>query len=213
MRVQVLRSNLLKLMLIESFVEHPTRVIPCDNQSARACSCLWRLGVRHFDSNVIFLSPRAWLAQWPRRLQLFAVALLLLATVAQNWHVCAMSGHDMSGHAMSGAEHSSHVAGHGAHGVKQFRVIYNANGTPGPVICECAHPDEPQGQAISALPAAHDHVTCLALLLQTMPLQAGVPFTLDLTSTPRPIYAQHAQIAPAFAAPLPRRGRAPPLGC
>ncbi len=158
----------------------------------------------------MLLSPRAWLAQWPRRLQLFAVALLLLASTAQSWHVCALGGH-ISGH-------TSHVPGHdkagdAAHDAKRFKVIYNADGTPGPVICECAHPDEPQGQTIAALPDAHSHVTCLALLLQTMPLAAGVPFTLDLVETPRPLYAQRALVTPAFAAPLWRRGRAPPRDC
>ena len=189
-------------------MKHPARVIPCDNQCARASPCLRRLRLRDFPPTLIFLSPRAWLAQWPRRLQLFAVALLLLAGVAQNWHVCAMSGHDMSG-----AEHSSHVAGHSGHGVKQFKVLTNADGTPGPVICECAHDNEPQGLTISAPPDAHEHATCLALLLQTMPLQAGVSFTLDLAATPRPIYEVRAQITRAFAAPLVRRGRAPPLDC
>ena len=195
-------------VLIRNPKQHPTGVIPCHNQSARAASCWLRLGLRDFSPNVIHLSPRAWLAQWPRRLQLCVVALLLLAGVAQSWHVCALGGH-----VMAGAEQSSHVAGHGAHGAKQFKVIYNADGTPGPVICECAHDDEPQGQAFAALPDAHSHVTCLALLLQTMPLQAGVPFTLNQREDARPFYATRAQITPAFAEPLARRGRAPPLDC
>ena len=114
---------------------------------------------------------------------------------------------------MGGAEQSSHAAGHGARGAKQFKVIYNADGTPGPVICECAHPDEPQGQTISARPDAHSHVSCLALLLQTMPLQAGAPFSLNWRAAARPIYATRARITLAFAAPRARRGRAPPLDC
>lgn len=114
---------------------------------------------------------------------------------------------------MGGAEHSSHGAGHVGHGAKQFKVIYNADGTPGPVICECAHDDQPQGAAFAALPAAHDHVTCLALLLQTMPLQAGVPFTLNQREDTRPLYATRAHFTPAFAAPLARRGRSPPRDC
>ena len=151
---------------------------------------------------VTLLSPRQWLAQWPRRLQLFAVALLLLATVAQSWHVCAMGGHVM----VAGGEH----AGHGA---KKYKVIANADGTPGPVICECAHEDEPYINAFSPAPDAHSHVNCLALLLQTMPLQAGVPFVLNQRETARPIYFARAQVRPAFAAPFALRGRAPPLDC
>lgn len=161
------------------------------------------------DPTVIFLSPRDWLAQWPRRLQLFAAALLLLASVAQSWHVCALGGHVMAGHEMS-VETSSHGGGHGT---KKFKVLYNADGTPGPVICECAHEGQPPGNAFAARPDAPSHVTCLALLLQTMPLQAGVPFTLNQREVARPIYATRAQTAPAFAAPLLRRGRSPPLDC
>ena len=159
--------------------------------------------------DVIFLSPHDWLAQWPRRLQLFVVALLLLAGVAQNWHVCALGGHAMAGHEMS-VGGSSHGGGHGA---KKFKVLTNADGTPGPVICECAHEDEPGVNAFAALPPVHDHVTCLALLLQTMPLQAGVPFSLHQREVARPLYATRAQITPAFAIPLARRGRSPPLDC
>ena len=159
------------------------------------------------DPTVILLSPRAWLAQWPRLLQLFVVALLLLASVAQSWHVCALGGHGL------GSEHSSHGAGQVGHGAKHFKVIYNADGTPGPVICQCAHEDGPNVNAFAALPPAHEHMTCLALLLQTMPLQAGVPFSIELREVARPLYARRAQITPAFAIPLARRGRAPPLDC
>lgn len=166
-------------------------------------------GILTLDPTVIFLSPRDWLAQWPRRLQIFAIALLLLAGVAQNWHVCAMSGHAMAGHEMS-VESGSHGGGHGA---KKFKVLTNADGTPGPVICVCAHEDSPPGPAFAALPEAHEHVTCLALLLQTMPLQAGVPFVLNQREVARPIYATFAEAAPAFAAPLARRGRSPPRDC
>lgn len=157
--------------------------------------------------NVMLLSPRVWLAQWPRRLQLFAVALLLLGTLAQSWHVCALSGHAMAGDA------SSHGGGHGAKKSKKFKVIANADGTPGPVICVCDHEDSPPGAAFAARPDAHEHATCLALLLQTMPLQAGVPFTLVWAETPRSIYAPRAEIASARAALLSRRGRSPPLDC
>lgn len=115
----------------------------------------------------------------------------------------------MSGHVTASA-HSSHG---GAHGAREYKVITNADGTPGPIICVCAHDDEPQGQSFAALPDVHDHVTCLALLLQTMPIQAGVPFKFALVEAPRPIYTTRAQITPAFAAPLARRGRAPPLDC
>ena len=149
---------------------------------------------------VISLSPRAWLAQWPRRLQLCVVALLLLAGVAQNWHVCAMSGHAFAGP-------------HAEHGARKFKVITNADGSPGPVICACAHEDEPNVNAFAPRPAAHDHVTCLALLLQTMPLQAGVPFVVNHVEVPRAFYAERAQVRPAFAAPFALRGRAPPLDC
>ena len=161
---------------------------------------------------VIFLSPRDWLAQWPRRLQFFAVALLLLAGVAQSWHVCALSGNAIAGHEMA-VENSSHGGEHGGKKSKKFKVLTNADGTPGPVICVCDHEDSPPGAAFAALPDAHEHVTCLALLLQTMPLQAGVPFTLNLAETPRPIYATRAQTARAFNAPLSGRGRSPPLDC
>ena len=149
----------------------------------------------------MLLSPRDWLAQWPRRLQLFAVALLLLATIAQSWHVCAMSG------PVAGAQHGEH----GSHGAKKFKVLTNADGTPGPVICACAGDDAPDVAALSQSPAAHSHVTCLALLLQTMPLQVGAVWTLAIVETPRALYATRAQITPAWALPLARRGRAPPL--
>ena len=155
----------------------------------------------------MLLSPRAWLAQWPRRLQFFAVALLLLATIAQSWHVCAMSGH------VAGAQHGEH----GSHGAKKFKILTNADGTPGPVICACAdgdaHEENPDVAAVSQSPTAHSHVTCLALLLQTMPLQVGTVWTLAIVETPRTLYATRAQITPAWALPLARRGRAPPLDC
>ncbi len=115
----------------------------------------------------------------------------------------------MGGHVMA----TEHGESHGAHGAKQFKVITNANGTPGPVICQCAHDDEPLGNAFAALPDAHSHLTCLALLLQTMPLQASVPFSLAIIETTRPLYATRARITPAFASPLALRGRAPPLDC
>ena len=116
----------------------------------------------------------------------------------------------MAGHEMS-VETSSHGGEVGGHGAKKFKVITNADGTPGPVICACAHEDQPAGNAFAALPDAHAHVTCLALLLQTMPLQVGVPFTLNQCEVARAIYATRAQTAPAFAAPMARRGRSPPL--
>ena len=182
-----------------SAIRHPK---PCHNQSRRAFALSVSSGIATLAPTLIFLSPRAWLAQWPRRLQLFVVALLLLGSVAQSWHVCAMGGHVMAGEA------ETH------HGAKKFAVLTNADGTPGPVVCACAHEDELVGiSAFAAHPAAHGHATCLALLLQTMPIQAGAPFVIAQLEAPRPLYATRAHITPAFAAPLTLRGRAPPLDC
>ena len=115
----------------------------------------------------------------------------------------------MGGHVFA-AEHGEHGANHGA---KKFKVLTNADGTPGPVVCVCAHDDEPNVNAFAARPIAHDHVSCLALLLQTMPLQAGVPFQIAFVEVARPFYATRAETIPAFASPLALRGRAPPLSC
>ena len=149
----------------------------------------------------MLLSPRAWLAQWPRRLQFFAVALLLLAGVAQSWHVCAMSGH---------AHGAPHIEG----AAMRYVTVNNADGTPGPVVCAevPAPPPVIHGPALSPRPHS-GAIDCLAMLLQTMPLQAGVPFTLELREIVRPQFATRAEIKPAFAAPFALRGRAPPATC
>ena len=150
---------------------------------------------------MIFLSPRDWLAQWPRRLQLFAVALLLFASVAQSWHVCAMGSHALCEGPMDDV-------------AMRYVTVQNADGSPGPVVCaETPAPSKLRGNVINSRPAANGSVDCLAMLLQTMPLQAGVPFTLELRETQRALYATRAEITPAFALPLALRGRAPPATC
>ena len=149
--------------------------------------------------DVIFLSPRDWLAQWPRRLQCFAVALLLLAGLAQSWHVCAMGSHALCD------GHSDDVA-------MRYVTVNNADGSPGPVIC-AETPPKIRGNAFAPTPASNGQIDCLAMLLQTMPLQAGVPFTLATRTFARPHFAARAEIKPAFAAPFALRGRAPPTNC
>lgn len=145
---------------------------------------------------------RDWLAQWPRRLQFFAVVLSLLAAIAPAWHVCALGGH------VIGHEHGS---GHGDH---QFTIARNADGSPGPFICACAsHYDEKPivGNALAPRPPAHEHVNCLALLLQNMPVQLAAPPALWEFAAPRAVYAGAVRDFAAFAAHLPYRGRAPPV--
>ncbi len=97
----------------------------------------------------------------------------------------------------------------------RYVTVPNADGSPGPVVCAQVPPPPPKirGNTLTSRPAANGQIDCLAMLLQTMPLQAGVPFTLELRETPRPIYATRAEIKAAFASPLALRGRAPPATC
>ena len=149
---------------------------------------------------VNFLSMRAWLAQWPRRLQGFALALSLLAAIAPSWHVCALSGHS--------AGYQTHAGQH------QFAVARNADGSPGPYICACAsHPKDYKGNKLGPSPAAHDHVNCLALLLQNLPAQVAAPPALVELRASGALYAPQVAELAAFEAPLSQRGRAPPLDC
>ncbi len=182
-------------------MKHPARVIPSDNQS-KTSAHLPASSIRPIlPCDVIFLSPRDWLAQWPRRLQWFAVALLLLASTAQSWHVCAMGSHALCAGPMDDV-------------AMRYVTVRNADGSPGPVVCaETPSPPKIRGNSLNSRPAANGAVDCLAMLLQTMPLQAGVPFTLELRETSRTIYATRAEIKPAFASPLALRGRAPPATC
>lgn len=144
---------------------------------------------------------RAWLARWPRRLQLFAVALSLLAAIAPAWHVCALSGHVQG-----------HENGHGAQ--HRFTVARNADGSPGPFICACAsHIEDYKGNKFAARPEAHGHVNCLALLLQNLPAQVAAPPALWEFEAPRAVYTNVVARPDAFEAPLTKRGRAPPLEC
>ena len=153
---------------------------------------------------MIFLSPRQWLAQGPRALQLFAVVLSLLGALAPTWHVCAMGGHVMA--APHGAAHDA-----GA----RYVTVLNADGTPGPVVCAAVPPPPPKvhGNAFAPRPAAHGDVSCLAMLLQTMPLHAATAPTLHRPSTTRPIYFARPREGAAFEAPRQARGRAPPANC
>ena len=178
---------------------YPTRPIPRDNQSKSFAHLSKSSDKTTLAPNVIFLSPRDWLAQWPRRLQIFAVALLLFASVAQSWHVCAMGSHAL-------------CDGHADDVAMRYVTVNNADGSPGPVVCAPV-PPQIHGNAFAPHAAANGAVDCLAMLLQTMPLQAGVPFTLELRETPRTTYAERAEINPAFASPLALRGRAPPATC
>ena len=147
---------------------------------------------------------RVWLAQWPRRLQWFAVALSLLAAIAPAWHVCALSGH-AAGHA---AAHETHRGKH------QFTVARNADGSPGPFICACAsHPEDYKGDKLAPAPWAHDHVSCLALLLQNMPAQVAAPPALCELRAPPALYGVGVSQGAAFEVPHLQRGRAPPWGC
>ena len=115
----------------------------------------------------------------------------------------------MSGHDMAAMQH-----GGASHGVQQFTVARNADGSPGPYICACAsHYDEKkvEGAALAPTLAAMGHVNCLALLLQNLPVQVAAPPALCEFAAPRAVYCNASVGIAAFEAPRAQRGRAPPL--
>ncbi len=107
--------------------------------------------------------------------------------------------------------------GGGPHGAHQFTVARNADGSPGPFICACASHYEKKveikGNRFEPRPAAHNHVNCLALLLQNLPAQVAAPPALWEFAALRAVYSNAPVEVAAFEAPLAQRGRAPPPGC
>ncbi|HEX9997647.1 MAG TPA: hypothetical protein VGB45_10915 [Abditibacterium sp.] len=147
---------------------------------------------------------RVAMQKWPRAFQFWIVSLVALQLVAPVWHVCALGGF---GAPESGPSH---------HGQKS---VWEQNKPLDPtvaLICVCAPPAAALDPEIPRLGGhvAHDHATCLALLLQTMPSQIGAP---PLVCEARPFFVaswrSSEKSAPFCASPRRFRGRAPPEIC
>jgi hypothetical protein len=143
----------------------------------------------------------------PLTLRLLVVLLAFVQFIAPTWHVCEMGGHVMS--MRPGAAMAAH---HGE------ATQTKEDGPQQPLICYCApkpkHQENPNWPKLTPVVSHDEHVTCLALLLQTMPGAVAAPATLVRLGAPVQFFWQaKSQTSPSFAF-LPRfRGRAPPLSC
>lgn len=122
------------------------------------------------------LSPRLWLERFPLQLRLFVALLTVLSFVAPTWHVCSLGGHAME---MAAGTHE--MPSHGA-----MKPLSFQRAPGGALICFCA----PRNKDSHSAPASkfafngrmtHD-VSCLALLLSSMPALAVQPFASPLGS-------------------------------
>jgi hypothetical protein len=147
----------------------------------------------------------------PLSLRLLVVLLAFVQFIAPTWHVCEMGGHVMA------MRPGASMAHHGDTDAAQAKQA-SADGPMQPLICYCApkpkHQENPNWPKLTPVVSHDEHVTCLALLLQTMPGAVAAPATLLRIGAPVEFSWQARPLTSPSFSPLPRfRGRAPPLGC
>lgn len=150
----------------------------------------------------------------------WALLLCVWVALAPAWHVCEMGGHVM---ASGAATHGAMTHGLTTHGASSIEAALLASAADNsaverPLICYCA--PRPHSASVSssvsrfqvAAVPLHHAMTCLAMLLQSMPGDfaaapswGGAPGAVVETAWAAP------RVRALFAAPRHERGRAPPL--
>jgi hypothetical protein len=151
------------------------------------------------------LSSREALRRFPHQLRFFIFVLMMVAFVAPTWHVCMLGGH-------ANHQNSSH------HEKPPAPVVQaSTNGERQALVCYCPpreHSDDypnPTGAILATTPEAHEHPTCLALLLQGMPAVLAFSPQFLVTDTPLQVgylpasYSLNSRFFALY------NGRAPPV--